>query len=80
MILLNIVDFSNPMTIVSLVLSVLVSVCLIVFLAAKTNRRFTLIFYPIAFVFLFNSYSSDMRVYAFVPVQITFHVDGITNL
>ena len=75
MILLNIVDFSNPMTIVSLVLSVLVSVCLIVFLAAKTNRRFTLIFYPIAFVFLFTSNILGMEL--LIAVSIILIVVGV---
>lgn len=56
MILGEIIDFQNPMNIVSLVISLVLAVCLIIFLANKTNRKFTLIFYPIVFVFLFASY------------------------
>ena len=60
MILINKVDFSNPMTIVSMIVSLVVAVCLIVFLSMKTNRKFTLIYYPIAFVILFASYILEM--------------------
>ena len=56
MVLGEIIDFQNPMNIVSLVISLVLAVCLIIFLANKTNRKFTLIFYPIVFVFLFASY------------------------
>ena len=55
MVLANLIDLTNPMNIISLVLALIIAICLIVFLATKTNRKFTLIFYPITFVFLFTS-------------------------
>ena len=60
MVLLDIPALSNPLGIISFVISFIVAVCLIIFLATKTNRKFTLIFYPITFVFLFTSYLFQM--------------------
>ena len=62
MILVNLIDLTNPMNIISLVLSLIIAICLIVFLATKTNRKFTLIFYPITFIFLFTSYILNMNL------------------
>ena len=56
MMLSEIIDFKNPINIVSLSIAVVISVLLIVFLANKTNRKFTLIFYPIVFSLIFISY------------------------
>lgn len=60
MILSDIINFADPMTIVNLVLSFVLACCLITFLVIKTNRRFALIFYPATFVFLFASYILGM--------------------
>lgn len=60
MALMEIMDFQNPINIVSLVIAVVLSALLIVFLANKTNRKFTLIFYPIVFVLLFVSFILGM--------------------
>ena len=62
MVLLDIPALSNPLGIISFVISFIVAVCLIIFLATKTNRKFTLIFYPITFVFLFTSYILGMEL------------------
>lgn len=56
MMLSEIIDFKNPINIVSLSIAVVISVLLIAFLANKTNRKFTLIFYPIVFSLIFISY------------------------
>ena len=60
MVLLDIPALSNPLGVIGFVISFIVAVCLIIFLATKTNRKFTLIFYPISFVFLFTSYLLQM--------------------
>lgn len=56
MALLDIVNFQEPSTIINLVITFILAVCLIVFLTSKTNRKFTLIFFPIVFVLIFTSY------------------------
>ena len=62
MVLLDIPTFSNPMGIISFIISFVIAICFVVFLTTKTNRKFTLIFYPIAFVFLFTSYLLEMEL------------------
>lgn len=60
MILSEIISFNDPLTIVGLVISIILCVCLTLFLSLKINRRFTLIFFPVVFVFLFSSYILGM--------------------
>lgn len=56
MALLDIVNFQEPTTILNIVITFILAVCLITFFTSKANRKFTLIFFPIVFVLIFTSY------------------------